>query len=77
MCIFEERREIYTMKPFEEIYFTEVGFDKFEVVTIDVQKETYSITYSKEEDIELDAIVMDTKTFNALLLGLEQKFTRL
>ncbi len=65
------------MKPFEEIYFTEVGFDKFEVVTIDVQKETYSITYSKEEDIELDAIVMDTKTFNALLLGLEQKFTRL
>ena len=65
------------MKPFEEIYFTEVGFDKFEVVTIDVQKETYSITYSKEEDIELDAIVMDTKAFNALLLGLEQKFTRL
>lgn len=65
------------MKPFEEIYFTEVGFDKFEVITIDVQKETYSITYSKEEDIELDAIVMDTKTFNALLLGLEQKFTRL
>ena len=65
------------MKPFEEIYFTEVGFDKFEVVTIDVQKETYSITYSKEEDIELDAIVMDSKTFNALLLGLEQKFTRL
>ena len=65
------------MKPFEEIYFTEVGFDKFEVVTIDVQKETYSITYLKEEDIELDAIVMDTKTFNALLLGLEQKFTRL
>ena len=65
------------MKPFEEIYFTEVGFDKFEVVTIDVQKETYSITYSKEEDIDLDAIVMDTKTFNALLLGLEQKFTRL
>lgn len=65
------------MKPFEEIYFTEVGFDKFEVVTIDVQKETYSITYSKEEDIDLDAIVMDTKTFNALLLGLEQKFTRI
>lgn len=65
------------MKPFEEIYFTEVGFDKFEVVTIDVQKETYSITYSKEEDIELDAVVMDTKTFNALLLGLEQKFIRL
>ena len=65
------------MKPFEEIYFTEVGFDKFEVVTIDVQKETYSITYSKEEDIELDAVVMDTKTFNALLLGLEQKFTRI
>ena len=77
MYIFEERREIYTMKPFEEIYFIEVGFDKFEVVTIDVQKETYSITYSKEEDIELDAIVMDSKTFNALLLGLEQKFTRL
>ena len=38
---------------------------------------TYSITYSKEEDIDLDAIVMDTKTFNALLLGLEQKFTRI
>ena len=65
------------MKPFEEIYFTEVGFDKFEVVTIDVQKETYSITYSKEEDIDQDAIVMDTKTFNALLLGLEQKFNRI
>ena len=32
MYNFEERREIYTMKPFEEIYFTEVGFDKFEVV---------------------------------------------
>ncbi len=65
------------MKPFEEIYFTEVGFDKFEVVTIDVQKETYSITYSKEEDIDQDAIVMDSKTFNALLLGLEQKFNRI
>jgi hypothetical protein len=65
------------MKPFEEIYFTEVGFDKFEVVTIDVQKETYSIAYSKEEDIDQDAIVMDTKTFNALLLGLEQKFNRI
>lgn len=65
------------MKPFEEIYFTEVGFDKFEVVTIDVQKETYSITYSKEEDVDQDAIVMDSKTFNALLLGLEQKFNRI
>ena len=36
------------MKPSEEIYFTEVGFDKFEVVTIDVLEETYSISYSKE-----------------------------
>ncbi len=65
------------MKPFEEIYFTEVGFDKFEVVTIDVQKETYSISNSKEEYIDEDAIVMDPKTFKVLLLGLEQKFNRI
>lgn len=65
------------MKPFEEIYFTEVGFDKFEVLTIDVQKDTYSISYSKEEDIDKDAIVMDSKTYKALLMGLEQKFTRI
>jgi hypothetical protein len=64
------------MKPTEEIYFTEVGFDKFEVLTIDVIKETYSINYSNEQELDVDAIVMDPKTYNVLKLGLEQKFTR-
>ena len=64
------------MKPTEEIYFTEVGFDKFEVLTIDVIKETYSIIYSNENELDVDAIVMDPKTYNVLKLGLEQKFTR-
>jgi hypothetical protein len=64
------------MKPTEEIYFTEVGFDKFEVLTIDVIKETYSISYSNEQELDVDAIVMDPKTYNVLKLGLEQKFTR-
>lgn len=64
------------MKPTEEIYFTEVGFDKFEVLTIDVIKETYSISYSNENELDVDAIVMDPKTYNVLKLGLEQKFTR-
>ncbi|MCR5786397.1 MAG: hypothetical protein K6G28_01690 [Acholeplasmatales bacterium] len=64
------------MKPTEEIYFTEVGFDKFEVLTIDVFKETYSISYSNEQELDVDAIVMDPKTYKAFKLGLEQKFTR-
>jgi len=64
------------MKPTEEIYFTEVGFDKFEVLTVDVIKETYSISYSNEQELDVDAIVMDPKTYNVLKLGLEQKFTR-
>ena len=64
------------MKPTEEIYFTEVGFDKFEVLTIDVIEETYSISYSNENELDVDAIVMDPKTYNVLKLGLEQKFTR-
>ena len=64
------------MKPTEEIYFTEVGFDKFEVLTIDVIKETYSISYSNEHELDVDAIVMDPKTYNVFKLGLEQKFTR-
>lgn len=64
------------MKPTEEIYFTEVGFDKFEVLTIDVIKETYSISFSNENELDVDAIVMDPKTYNVLKLGLEQKFTR-
>ena len=59
------------MKPTEEIYFTEVGFDKFEVLTIDVIKETYSISYSNEHELDVDAIVMDHKTYNALKIGLE------
>ena len=64
------------MKPTEEIYLTEVGFDKFEVLTIDVIKETYSISYSNEEELDIDSIVMDPKTYNLLKLGLEQKFIR-
>lgn len=64
------------MKPTEEIYFAEVGFDKFEVVTIDVIKETYSISVMSENKIDKDAIVMDPKTLNMLKIGLEQKFIR-
>ena len=64
------------MEPIEEIYFTEVGFDKFEVLTIDVIKEMYSISYSNEHELDADAIVMNPKTYNSFKLGLEQKFTR-
>ena len=50
--------------------------DKFEVATIDVLEETYSISYLKENEIDKDAIVMDPRTYNLLKSGLEQKFTR-
>ena len=64
------------MKQFEEKYFTEVGFEKYEVLTIDVKKETFSLSKVDGKDLDKDAVVMDPKTFKALLLGLEQKFTK-
>jgi len=61
------------LKPYEEIYFTEVGLNQFKNVSIDVKKETYIITVLKEEELDKDAIVMNPNTLEALLAGLVAK----
>ena len=61
------------LKPYEEIYFTEVGLNQFKNVSIDVKKETYKITVLKEEELDKDAIVMNPNTLEALLTGLVAK----
>ena len=61
------------LKPYEEIYFTEVGLNQFKNVSIDVKKETYKITVLKEEELDKDAIVMNPNTLEALLAGLVAK----
>ena len=61
------------LKPYEEIYFTEVGLNQFKNVSIDVKKETYKITVFKEEELDKDAIVMNPNTLEALLAGLADK----
>lgn len=61
------------LKPYEEIYFTEVGLNQFKNVSIDVKKETYKITVLKEEELDKDAVVMNPNTLEALLAGLVDK----
>ena len=61
------------LKPYEEIYFTEVGLNQFKNVSIDVKKETYKITVLKEEEIDNDAVIMNPNVLEALLAGLEAK----
>ena len=56
------------LKPYEEIYFTEVGLNQFKNVSIDVKKETYKITVLKEEEIDNDAVVMNPNTLEALII---------
>lgn len=38
------------LKPYEEIYFTEVGLNQFKNVSIDVKKETYNIYLMMTQD---------------------------
>ena len=61
------------LKPYEEIYFIEVGLNQFKNVSIDVKKETYKITVLKEEELDEDAVVMNPNTLEALLAGLVDK----
>ena len=61
------------LKPYEEIYFTEVGLNQFKNVSIDVKKETYKIAVLKEEELDNDAVVMNPNTLEALLAGLVAK----
>ena len=66
------------MKEFEEVYCTEVELDKFEVITINLENDTYSITYSTDFEVnEMDAVVMDPKTFNALKSGVKRNFSKI
>ncbi len=61
------------LKPYEEIYFTEVGLNQFKNVSIDVKKETYKITVLKEEELDKDAVAMNPNILEALLAGLFDK----
>ena len=61
------------LKPFEEIYYNEVAFDQFKVVSLDVKNETFKVSVLHEKNIDEDAIVMNPNVFEALLLGLKSK----
>lgn len=61
------------LKPYEEIYFTEVGLNQFKNVSIDVKKETYKITVLKEEELDKDSVVVNLNILEALLAGLAAK----
>ena len=61
------------LKPYEEIYHTEVAFDQHKVISVDVKNETFKISTLHEKEIDEDAIFINPNVLEALLAGLEAK----
>ena len=56
---------------FEEIYYTEVDFNTYEILTINLKNTTYHISYVKENELIKDSVFMSKSIFDSLIIGLK------
>ena len=55
---------------FEEIYYTEVEFNKYEVLTINTKDNTYHTNYANENELVKGSVFMSKSIYDSLIIGL-------
>ena len=57
---------------FKEIYYTEIDFNKYEVLLINTKDNTYHISYETESELNKDSVLMSKSIFDALIIGIKE-----
>lgn len=57
---------------FKEIYYTEIEFNKYEVLIINTKDNTYHISHETESKLNKDSVLMSKSIFDALIIGIKE-----
>ncbi len=64
------------MNSYEEIYYTEISFNKFKCIIINVKEKTFKEVIIEENQLDDDAIIMSPSVLDALIIGLSKEFKK-